>query len=388
MSLAVVNRPNTELTEEEKIAKRALKRRLKLQVRRRKLETRLRRARERLDSALEASTQAALEQLLAEEQDIALDYAGKISYSEEDSARAIIESIYHRLRARLDDGRCDKPDKEHQTEQARELLRNMTKGTQKLDMFENEAALRGYTRHKFIERAILVAHSLGKLIDDESVLHQRLLEQVLSVSCVCSIGCGPGCDLVGIAAFLRSMNRQLDGGVLLDWAMEQWVRIIEPLSQLLVEDELVGNVRTAFCDVRAQFGDPTNATASRMLLSDHAATKSSDSSVDLRSDEPWLLSDLVLCSYLLSETRNRWQPFFDDIVRRARPGTLFLLTDPTAWQLHMVAERYPSLEVCWLDSSMNQPALQSLEGRVGPAVLLAQKMRTESARSVCSGTSK
>jgi hypothetical protein len=61
-------------------------------------------------------------------------------------------------------------------------------------------------------------------------------------------------------------------------------------------------------------------------------------------------------------------------VRRTDPGTLFIFSDPTAWQLHLFMERSSyCMDFCWLDSSMYRPELQALEGRVGPAVLVGIK---------------
>jgi hypothetical protein len=60
--------------------------------------------------------------------------------------------------------------KEHRLLVARELLRNMTKGTQQLDQFDNYEALIGYTRHKFIERAMLVVLSIHQLTQYESII--------------------------------------------------------------------------------------------------------------------------------------------------------------------------------------------------------------------------
>ena len=146
-------------------------------------------------------------------------------------------------------------------------------------------------------------------------------------------------------------------------------------------------------------------------------------------DNEWLTNtDLVVVSYLLSETRDAWYDYFDDFVGRCKVGTLFLITDPTAWQLHIFRQRYEYdnsyinsnsasditpcdgvsmqtslnedirstlssrpdvveaqkpqphhqrrvlMEFQWLDSSMYRPELQELEGRNGPGVILAMKV--------------
>lgn len=82
--------------------------------------------------------------------------------------------------------------------------------------------------------------------------------------------------------------------------------------------------------------------------------------------------DIVIVSYLLSETRDKWQIFMDDLINfHLRSNAIVLLSDPTAWQLHIFRQRYiQRIDFMWLDSSMLHPRLQSLEGRVGPAVLI------------------
>jgi hypothetical protein len=49
-----------------------------------------------------------------------------------------------------------------------------------------------------------------------------------------------------------------------------------------------------------------------------------------------------------------------------------LLSEPTAWQLHSFLEHYAEYIAShqWLDSSQDEPELQPLEARMGPAVVL------------------
>ena len=72
--------------------------------------------------------------------------------------------------------------------------------------------------------------------------------------------------------------------------------------------------------------------------------------------------------------------------------TIFLLTDSTAWQLHLFRERYEfhntdsddngsddrrrRMNFVWLDSSIYRPELQELEGRNGAGVLLGMKVES------------
>jgi hypothetical protein len=79
------------------------------------------------------------------------------------------------------------------------------------------------------------------------------------------------------------------------------------------------------------------------------------------------------------------------VVQQSIPGTAFLLTDPTAWQLHAFRRRYEfstlkerhsnkphrQFHFVWLDSSMDRPELQVLEGRIGPAILMGIKLEPQ-----------
>jgi hypothetical protein len=281
----------------------------------------------------------------------------------------------------------------------------MTKGTQTLGMFRNPAALVGYTRQKFMERAVLVADSLGRLAAraamklpgpaapeahggggggprEKLFVADDAIRILASARRVVSVGCGPGCDLVGIVAFLVSL-RQSNGGVrgsegslppvvgqavLLDWAMPQWRSILEPLRNLLVP-EYVGEVAMASCDVGHGLDDDARNGEARCALRypppSSAATATAASTLSGSHEN---LLDVVVISYLLSETRGRWHALLDDVMPSTR---MVMVLDPTAWQLHEFRRRYRGLfAYTWLDSSMHHPSLQALEGRVGPAVLL------------------
>lgn len=451
--------------------------------------------------------------------------------------------------------------KEGRILEARVLLRDMTRGTQCLVQFENAQALQGYTRHKFVERAMLIATALCKLlcllpppqhshpprdllplllqrqrqppthdtnavdvvvspdhdlpssnrlppplgetgsllpenttttttrsssctrsstIDDHHHHRTTMMTRLRTVRSVCSIGCGPGCDVVGLVAFLRMVvpyhfstpdhhhqppevgddgdngnhdddahgggggetrtkdtaadNKNakvvvLDRIVCADWAMVQWNPMVQTVKNvLLVQQQLphqqqqqcpaVRQMESVVCDVRAPIlnhdncwnnqqevtgpgndkkphcagnADGVNSSLLSLLLSqlpNHRPSLPQQEERKLR----WS-TDLVIVSYLLSETREKWPVFFDDLVDLSAAGTLFLLTDPTAWQLHLFRERYEfgdggqqqqqqpkkrrRMEFIWLDSSMYRPELQELEGRNGPAVLLGMKVGSE-----------
>jgi len=509
----VTRRPNRDLTEEERLAKKRLKRQLKYQSKLKGIKTRLRQAQMRNDRVVEREARASLEALLRlhEQKGIAAgtsrrtrtttttavadgdDDGGNdsaieeiISYRGEPFARIMVESTGKLLMKRLEQhdqgvvfdrtligddapgrGKTTKKKnkkagmngaatgtgtdtnhlrpKDYYAAHARELCWNMTRATQTESMFDNYAALRGYCSNKFVERAMLVVHSLGKLlptppssstcltgdeaettnINDFSVQNRHIItndefpKRLLSVRDVCCVGCGPGCDAVGLLAFLQSVAAAADRSpeqqhqppsvassatipnvVLLDWTIDQWRRILGPLEECLRssgEDTAsaaaaegdsrtavtprVGKLDLAPCDVRVSLLEGDANIMARELLIKPSEIEDELGRQPLRQV---LACDLIITSYLLSETRGRWHAFYDDLVRYAKPGTLFLFTDPTAWQMHIFVDRCSgcgndyeadrrAMDFVWLDSSMNQPELQALEGRVGPAVLLGMK---------------
>jgi hypothetical protein len=404
-----LQRPNSELTQEEKDSKRDLKRLLKRQTRRRKLEIRLSQAISRREHEFAEKARAALDAFLLEEEpgETRIHPHGS-SFDPHKVARDVVESVYHKLQARLQDNTNANTNdadsavqrkpaaelKEFRTEQARTLLMNMTKGSQTESMFENEAALRGYTRHKFNERAMLMVTALTKLgnlpeSSQDYSCHERIRAKLASVRSLCSVGCGPGCDAVGVAAYLSSIHQSsllsgstttnstpiLDYAVLMDYTVQHWDKILIPLVNVVVP-ELVENMVTSFCDARSSLTESNNAVAAQLLSRREEVEGTDNNNVtdDKDTNSPKLKVDLVVTSYLLSETRGQWHAFFDDLVRRTDPGTIFIFSDPTAWQLHVFMERNSHcMDFCWLDSSMHRPELQALEGRVGPAVLVGMK---------------
>jgi hypothetical protein len=272
-----------------------------------------------------------------------------------------------------------------QTLQARPLLSHMTKGTQTESMFENDAALIGYTRQKFMERAVLTFKSLERLAGLGSLSlpspdspppptplplpWESLLRQVRSIV---SIGCGPGCDAVGVLTFLQHMGREwgqggereemattngvVDRVLLMDFVMPQWKRLVIDHLESIICPIFGGTmtVETASCDVRySLLHDERNSRAAHWI-----------------GDCPTI--DLVVVSYLLTETRDQWEQFFRDLLDSLTKSCLFLLSEPTAWQLHSFTSHFAEYieEHAWVDSSQPFPDLQPLEGRMGPAVLV------------------
>jgi hypothetical protein len=194
----------------------------------------------------------------------------------------------------------------------------------------------------------------------------------------------------------------LDRVVLLDWAMDHWKPILTSVRKILLAEHLIQSMEMATCDVRVPLSQQPNVKeqhddhhvlnnvsiqpCSDDVLSLLTWSHSQESVVASRVNESRLEVDMVVISYLLSETRGQWHHFLDELVRFSSPGTVFLLTDPTAWQLHAFRRRYEfsctpgqsdstkQFHFVWLDSSMHRPELQVLEGRIGPAILMGIKL--------------
>lgn len=367
------SRANAQLTGEERNAKISLKRRLKQYSKLKKFETRLQQAIDRKDTVTEERARCELREFrqdLIDVKDSIFNVADSDEGEGEDdgdseilsTGRSHILAIYQQLIQMCIDQ--ESTDKLFQTNQARTLLRNMTKGTQTESMFNNSTALLGYTRQKFSERATLALSSLDKLKlrRPASSSTQQLLECVMKTQSLCSIGCGPGCDAVGVLSFLRAHGCNLERVVLMDYVMPQWKQLIDPLMGVLIPG-YVQQIETASCDIRFSMHDPSNHSALTELI------RGADDSSAISSK-----IDMIVISYVLTETRGKWHAFMQDLVKMLRPGTLLLISEPTAWQLHHLLELCCTHLDCheWLDSSRWNPALQALEGRMGPAVLLAR----------------
>jgi len=292
---------------------------------------------------------------------------------------------------------AESSDKVRETQRARHLLRHMTKGTQTASMFRDKTALRGYARQKFYGRAALVIESLRKISPDSLKLKSSCVpdlqkielgtcwEKLGKVQSVCSIGCGPGNDVVGFIAFLKQFalkgnldeNACLREVIFLDFAMKEWKEaVLDDLTQIL-SPRYVQNVTCKFCDITTP------------LLSGE--------SDNIENGEIWQIvenTDIFLTSYLLTETRNKWDQFIVQLVGLAKIGAMFYFAEPMPWQLHRLIRLsagdndeksehsdigldyspLKKLRFIWVDSSMHYPELQPLDGRIGgPAVLLCIK---------------
>jgi len=317
--------------------------------------------------------------------------------------------------------------KEHQTECASKLLKAMTKGEQQRHMFEDPSTLWGYTRQKFNERATLLATSLRKLSLDPNceeinclTSHELDLKQKVwnvlrhkKIRNVISVGCGPGNDAVGVISLLATLSENekyeeigildethsnlsetfqkektqykysdkspvirylIENLVLLDWAIPEWdSAILQPLWSILKKMNIVENMKCNFCDVTKSFFDESNHFMRMSLAELHKADGRTPQVNVTKLCTP--KSDIILVSYLLSETRGKWEAFFSELISYSISGTIFYFAEPVPWQLHRFCTLFGSqLDFLWIDSSMNCPTLRDLDRRIGPAILLAVKM--------------
>ncbi|EED94986.1 predicted protein [Thalassiosira pseudonana CCMP1335] len=410
-------------TSSKKQAKKRLKSELKFRRKVDKLQTRIAHAISRKDAVVEWQAREELEKL--KQSDEAAMYGKALAVDEDacvdprqEAAINEVGRIFRRLLSSFDEADADESTKEEstkvqQTQKARKLLHHMTKGTQTSSMFGDRTALRGYVRQKFHGRASLIIKSFGKLspealqsadgfaLQNMQLEHQKQYEiqkktmlmcweKLFRIERVCSIGSGPGNDAVGLIAFLRSYfaetmndggqlesdvpinktNLQLKEVLMLDFAMNEWkAAALDDLMPILAP-QYVEQASCETCDVTLP------------------SIQNNEIKASVRKTE------VFLTSYLLTETRNKWDQFYVQLVDLAPEGSLFFFAEPTPWQLHRLIRMSSTdvhavdtsnpdidystlqqLKYVWLDSSMHDPELQPLEGRVGgPAVLLAIKV--------------
>ena len=409
---------NKLLTAEEKEEKKVLKKKLKSLKKIQRLETRIRHAISRKDPVIEKEARIELEVLCAQTNCPSMmidDEIAKRSNDDRDEDRdskenCFAENFVLQISRKLfrsfatdivgegksttkSENDVDNGDRQHQTACAVKLLKNMTRGSVELSMFNNQAALIGYTRQKFFERSMLVYTSMWKLsptnCDNNGGLGQEqrsIISKIWqkfqndNIKSLCCIGCGPGNDCVGLLTFLHSLQNNdsmttstlqpisMERMIMIDWTIDKWDSVIlTPLEAIMSEANIVErkeeDERTledtqifnkSFCDVTKAYDDEINKCA-RILIDGSSC-------------------DIYLVSYLLSETNGKWESFFNGLVHSADLGSTFYFAEPTPWQLHRLIDLYSSfLDFIWIDSSMNEPSLQKLNGRLGPAVLAAVK---------------
>lgn len=403
-----MNKSNALLTPSERLEKKKLRNALKFHRRVAKLETRIGHAAIRNDPIVERSATDELRALLAsrggaegegegdddddddgichrdDENSRGRRRIGDRRASNVDDARrgALDEvlTIFRGLLSRVDDverGRVH-DERMRQIEKSKDLLRNMTRGTQSSSMFRDVHALRGYARKKFHRRAALLIGAMDKLsppslgiaasstnaslsrrerqeLDEQRMIMTLCWEKLRDVGRVCSLGCGPGTDAVGTVSFLRhyfGREGPIECVYMLDYYIDEWKgAILADLVDILVPEYVV-KVDCQSCDVTAPMDGDTI--------------------------ERCINSDIFLFSYLLTETRNNWDRFIVHLVDLARVGALFYFAEPTPWQLHRLmsicgggptpdVDYSPlnRLRFVWLDSSMHLPNMQKLDGRTG-----------------------
>lgn len=384
----------SNITKEEK---RRLKRELKARRRTKKLITSIRhsivrkdetyeiRAREELNEYLKVLEREGAHDIVQEAQ-IAITASHQhyqlnkatVCDSHDLEAKTFIMSVRDNLMKQKHERKAER--KLIENEHACNLLRHMTKGTQELNMFEDKSALWGYTKQKFLDRAMLIYSSLTKLNEyandgeeisgigcGTSTRCSRRNQSVYNlfngdVKRACSIGCGPGNDLVGLAAFLKiHFQVKLEEAYFMDWAITNWETILDPLRVLLQKNCSVYETQTSSCDVTQTFCDSSNSAIRKYCA----------------------ISDFISISYLLTETRGRWEKFVLEMFNVASDNTIFYFAEPIPWQLFRLMSLWNKqkdscnfvLNFIWLDSSMHHDHLQYMDGREGPAVLLAVKSR-------------
>jgi len=276
--------------------------------------------------------------------------------------------------------------KKKQNSEANKLLWHMTKGTQSLEMFD-KLSVWGYTRQKFVKRALLLSASFLKLhpgsvssIDGDCGLtpaHRQIQRMAWAslkvVNRVCSIGCGPGNDVLGFLVMQKCLNDGARGALsnlklnLFDYAMGIWQdAVLDELLPILVDRGLIVTLDGIYCgkcDVTMPLEHGGSSVGEQGKINSvlSAITRTSCGA-----------STLYITSYLLTETRGRWESFYDQLISGSKPRDLFYFCEPTPWQLfHLIQVAGSRCYYLWLDSSMYHPELQDLHGRSGPAVLLA-----------------
>lgn len=220
---------------------------------------------------------------------------------------------------------------------------------------------RGYSRQKFYERALLLCTSLMKIqYEEDTCVGSKVSSTTLRLSSpsfsfnyklrneiwgilesgriknAYSIGCGPGNDALGLLAFLQIINGRrnkletglkttsnsgqhnvhqdnirhssssddntcvlLDRLVLMDWAIEEWNTVLDPFQSLLLKKKnLVSSIERCFCDVTLPCLHHSN-TKAKQLISSPRSTNDNERNCDI-----------FMISYLVSETREKWEFFF------------------------------------------------------------------------------
>lgn len=276
---------------------------------------------------------------------------------------------------------------------AEELLRAMKAGTQQASMFENEGACSGYIARKFAERALLIFTALhvarqrvpwaSRILEElAATAEDEELERVETSASgaspaaseprsIVSIGGGPGCCLFGWVLAEQLLlppaghsstaadDSSLSPRPMLeswDWVSDAWAPWASLLNGLGTSGS-DGRLVMRQCDITQPF-----------------AAQPHVHSPDCRRERVFIFS------YVLTETRHKWQAFVQSLYEAAQPGALFLCAEPTRWQadelLRLVTQLSAPRTVrhAWLDVRTNAAP---------PSVLLLEKPRNTTS---CSGS--
>ena len=277
-------------------------------------------------------------------------------------------------------------------EAGNKLLRHMTKGTQELNMMTSETAIWGYVSYKFAKRCLLTFDTLRRLRPETcpNQLHQilgncnhreaaaLLWTHIGNVSTAVSVGGGSGNNLYAVLLLhqfyyntlktvtntekdsFESNTSPLKQLIVLDFASDEWHPVISHLSEICrIENKKQTEHRKQTEHESSSSSSSSSSTEheSSSLSSPSSTSSSSTSSssceflchqcdVTLPLSNPFnerakiTLSNtnLIIISYLLTETRGKWNSFFMEMFDNAIPGTLILLMEPTVWQHHIVLQ--------------------------------------------------
>ena len=185
---------------------------------------------------------------------------------------------------------------------------------------------------------------------------QKLFQAIGMIKKACSIGCGPGSDLLGLISFLKIYHgNYLEEIYMLDWAIEDWKYLLQPLRHELIP-YYCKKINIGTCDITKGLGEEYNNNVIECCK--NGVT-------------------FFCISYLLTEQRDKWITFVMDLFESACARSIFYFQEPLPWQLLLLQTLLESshieMDMLWLDSSMFTPHLQKLNRRNGAAVLVIVK---------------
>ena len=237
----------------------------------------------------------------------------------------------------------------------------------------NEAALWGYAAFKFTPRALLLFNSLRLA---ETSIDAGSWRTLICIRDIVVLGAGPGNDAAGALIFRQVMAMDDpqhyiddDGGggqtgvrVLCTDVIPLWRCVTSVLDGCLAR-----HIRPRPLVRHGQLDLSMGAEAAAEL----GEQMFEFGRMDMRP--------VLFClSYVLTELRDRWQPFFETVYAAAPAGSFFFVAEPIPTQQLTLLAAHPSWvrghDFAWIDSSLFDPtALEVSFSRLGPAVLLVLK---------------